>query len=154
MKQIQEKAFIFGAIFTLANRLQILGDKLDENITVKQWLLLATISKSEHPAPSLSEVAKTIGNSRQNVKKMALILENQGFLSLTKDDIDTRITRITLNPKCITYFQNRNLDELNFLNQLFDSFDEDMITGLYQGLNHLAENIINMENTTNTNKKD
>lgn len=85
---------------------------------------------------------------------MALILENQGFLSLTKDDIDTRITRITLNPKCITYFQNRNLDELNFLNQLFDSFDEDMITGLYQGLNHLAENIINMENTTNTYKKD
>lgn len=79
MKQIQEKAFIFGAIFTLANRLQILGDKLDENITVKQWLLLATISKSEHPAPSLSEVAKTIGNSRQNVKKWLLFLKIKVF---------------------------------------------------------------------------
>jgi len=40
MNDIAEKAHILGSVFILANRLQVLGDKFDENLTVKQWLLL------------------------------------------------------------------------------------------------------------------
>lgn len=75
MNDIEKKAYIFGGILTLANRLQALGDKLDENVTLKQWLLIAVILKSGRSSPTISEVAKLVGNSRQNVKKMAGLLE-------------------------------------------------------------------------------
>lgn len=145
MNELDKQAYIFGGIFTLANRLQILGDKLDENITTKQWLLIAIISKSENPSPTLSEVAEIIGSSRQNVKKMATILQKRGFVSLTKDPHDARMVRISLTPECITYFQNRDEKELQFMKKLFAGFDESLTDGLYEGFIKLAENIVEME---------
>ncbi len=154
MDKLDKQAFIFGSIFALANRLQILGDKLDENITTKQWLLIAVISKSEHPSPTLSEVAKIIGSSRQNVKKMATILQKRGLVSLTKDPNDARMVRITLTSECITYFEDRDEQELQFMEKLFDSFDESLTDGLYDGVVKLAENVVEMERSSIENKKE
>ncbi|OAB42222.1 MarR family transcriptional regulator [Paenibacillus glacialis] len=146
MNEMEKKAYIFGGILTLANRLQALGDKLDENVTLKQWLLIAVILKSGQSSPTISEVAKLIGNSRQNVKKMALLLDKQGFVSLIKDDHDARIFRVHLTPKCFTYFQARSEKEMQFMNALFDTFDENLTNGLYEGIVQLANNVTRMEN--------
>ena len=146
MEKIEKEAYILGAIFTFANRLQFLGDKLYENISMKQWLLIAVISKCKSYPPSISEIAEIIGSSRQNVKKMALILQERGFVSLDKDSNDARVIRITLTPKCLTYFQEKEEKELQFMSSLFDNFDETHTNGLYEGLAKLAENITEMEN--------
>ncbi len=145
MDNIIEKAYIFGSIFTLSNKLQVLGDKMDPNLTVKQWLLIACISKYENYSPTISEVADAIGNSRQNVKKMAVILEREGFLDLKKDEVDARILRINLTKKCHTYFENRENLELEFIKLLFVGFNADLIKGLYDGISKLADNINDME---------
>ncbi|NBK23494.1 MAG: MarR family transcriptional regulator, partial [Spirochaetia bacterium] len=68
------QANIFGSFFTLSNRLQAAGDGLDEKMTLKQWLLVAVLIKSEEQALSVSELAQRMGSSRQNVKKMAQLL--------------------------------------------------------------------------------
>ncbi|MCY9582612.1 MarR family transcriptional regulator [Paenibacillus alvei] len=153
MNDIEKKAYIFGGILTLANRLQALGDKLDENVTLKQWLLIAVILKSGRSSPTISEVAKLVGNSRQNVKKMAGLLEKQGFVSLIKDDQDARIFRIHLTPECFTYFQARSEKEMQFLNALFDALDENLTNGLYEGVIQLANNVNRMENAHEVEEK-
>ncbi len=145
MNTIDEKAYVFGSIFTLANRLQILGDKFDKNLTVKQWLLLVGIAKNTENTPTLSEVAGLIGNSRQNVKKMALILEREGFLLLQKDPLDARLLRLELTEKCLEYFKNREEKELEFLEQLYTGFDTDLLKGLYSGIVKLTDNVNEME---------
>ena len=66
MNELKKKAYIFGTIFTLSNKLQVLGDEFDENITTKQWLFIVGVSKFQDP-PTISEVANFIGYSRQNV---------------------------------------------------------------------------------------
>lgn len=38
MNELEQQANIFGTIFVLSNRLQVLGDAFDKNITIKQWL--------------------------------------------------------------------------------------------------------------------
>ncbi len=146
MDNIKEKAYIFGSIFTIANRLQILGDKFDENLTTKQWLLIASITRMDNATPTISEVSHQIGNSRQNVKKMASILEKEGFLSLEKDINDARILRIRLTEKCLNHFRQREQRELDFIEKLFTEFDANKVTGLYQGLSKLSDNMIEMEN--------
>jgi DNA-binding MarR family transcriptional regulator len=145
MDELNKQAYIFGSIFTLANRLQILGDKIDDKITVKQWLLLASITKHNH-APTISEVSNMIGNSRQNVKKMAIILEREGFLTLTKDKSDARIIRIQLTETCMKHFKNREEIELTFIRDLFQGIDSKLLASLYEGIGKLSINIKEMEN--------
>lgn len=145
MNKTDKEAHIFGSILTLSNRIQMLGDKLDQNISIKQWLLIAVITKWEHPSPTLGEVANYMGTSRQNVKKMAVILQEKGFILLTKDISDARILRMALTAKCLDYFAARDEMETQFMNALFDQFDETLTEGLFQGILKLTENMIEME---------
>lgn len=145
MDEKEQQAFILGAFLTLANRLQVLGDKLDEKITMKQWLLIAVILKSGSPAPALSDLAAMIGSSRQNVKKMALLLEKQGFVALSKDEKDARILRVRLTEECRVYFAGRNREEERFMDDLFQDFNAELTSGLFTGLTKLSDNIARME---------
>ncbi|WP_310829177.1 MarR family transcriptional regulator [Paenibacillus pedocola] len=145
MDEQEQQAYILGAFLTLANRLQVLGDKLDEKITMKQWLLIAVILKSGSPAPALSDLAAMIGSSRQNVKKMALLLEKQGFVVLSKDEKDARILRVRLTEECMVYFAGRNREEEQFMDDLFQDFNAELTGGLFTGLTKLTDNIARME---------
>ncbi|MNZ59451.1 transcriptional repressor MprA [compost metagenome] len=145
MKHSGREEYIFGNMFVLANRLQVLGDKVDPNITIKQWLFIAIISKCEDRLPTISEISTLIGNSRQNVKKMAVILEKQGFVELMNDSMDARIIRVSLTKKCRDYFEKREEIENLFIAKLFNGFDWELLKGLYNGLVKLSDNIVEME---------
>lgn len=154
MDDLKEKAYIFGSIFTLSNKLQSLGDKFDKNLTVKQWLLLAGIFKSNSNSPTISEVADLIGNSRQNVKKMVLILEKRGFVMLQKDLKDARILRISLTEKCKEYLLKREKSETEYLEQLFEDFNSDEIKALADGISKLEKSIVKKERSYNYEDKE
>lgn len=141
----EQKGYIFSNILTIANRLQILGDKMDEQVTLKQWLLIAVILKSGKPVPTITETALMFGSSRQNVKKMVLILQKRGFLELFKDDIDARVLRIRVTPRCLAYFHERDEKEMGFMRALFQNFGQTATWQLYEGLQKLAANIKDME---------
>lgn len=148
----EKQAFILGSLLTLSNRLQLLGDRLDPKMTMKQWLLIAVILKSGHAAPALSEVAGWVGSSRQNVKKMALLLESRGFLELRKDERDARVLRLSLTGACASYFAARSGQEQFFMDALFRQFTPDSTEELFQGMNRLTENIGRMEQESETKK--
>lgn len=143
MDELAQKAYIFGTIFSLSNKLQVIGDKFDADITIKQWLLLVGISKFKEP-PTISEVASFIGYSRQNAKRMAAALQQRGFVTITRDRRDARALRITRTPKCMEYFAGRGPRELEFLARLFDGFDAELTEGFYRGLSRLEKNVEKM----------
>lgn len=145
MEDIKKKAFIFGSIFTLSNKLQIIGDKFDKKLTVKQWLLLAGIHNSKKDNPTITDVASIVGNSRQNVKKMLLILQKQGFVTIENDKNDARAQKIKMTKECMDYLKQREDRELEFLERLFEGFESDEINGLMQGILKLEENIVRLE---------
>jgi len=144
MKEMSQQQYVLGGMFALANRLQALGDKMDSHITVKQWLLMAVVEKSVQP-PSLGDISDMIGTSRQSVKKMAKLLEKQGFISLEKDADDKRFLRVHLTEKCSVYFNQRRQIESLFMQELFLDFSNERLSGLFEGLKKLAENIEKME---------
>lgn len=140
MELLQKKAYIFGTIFTLSNRLQVLGDKFDKNITTKQWLFIVGVSAFKKP-PIISELANFIGYSRQNAKRIAATLQESGYVTISKDESDARALRIELTPRCREYFAKRNKREIDFLEKLFAGFDAELTQNLYQGLTKLERNI-------------
>lgn len=142
---MKNEAYIYGAIFSLSNRLQISRDKFDPNISTKQWFVLANIAQFEGGNPNLGDIAQRIGTSRQNVKKIALILEKTEYVKMKKDDKDSRHIRIVLTSKGRAYYEERAEQEDDYLKQLFDGFEEKALTELYSGLRHLMKNVIQME---------
>lgn len=142
MSDVQEGAYAFGTIFVLANRLQILGDQVDPKLSVKQWLFLAGITRSDSEAPALSELAARIGSSRQNVKKMAILLESRGFITMSRDEADARVLRLALTDYCKQYLKQREQAEIGFLENLFEGFEPQELADLSRTLRKLDGNAV------------
>lgn len=141
MNQTDKQAYIFASMFALSNKMQILGDRLDTNITIKQWLFLIGVFKSESNTPTISEIAQITGYSRQNVKKMALILEDRGFVEVNKDVTDARVSRVSFTDKCMEFLNQIEDKGVEFITRIFADFDERTIDGLYNGLLQLSGSI-------------
>ncbi|MBI9094093.1 MAG: MarR family transcriptional regulator [Sphaerochaeta sp.] len=139
------QAYLFGSFFTLSNRLQAAGDNLDEQMTLKQWLLIAVLMRSEEEALSVSELAQRMGSSRQNVMKMAQLLEKQGFLAIEKREGDKRFLEVRVTPVCIAHCKSRESKEEAFIETLFSGFSEEELRKLSQSLTKVSGNIARLE---------
>ena len=65
---LHKEQAVFASIFILQNRLQTAGEKLQTEISMKQWLLLATVECCPGPR-TLTNIGELMGCSRQNIKK-------------------------------------------------------------------------------------
>ena len=87
-----------------------------------------------------------MGCSRQNVKKIALSLEQKGFLKLGKKRGDSRAVCIILEEKMLSYTSRVGDMQQKILELLFHGFTENEICSLYQGIMNLQKNLENIEN--------
>jgi DNA-binding MarR family transcriptional regulator len=129
LKLIQTE--LFGVIFLLAQHLTRLADANLEHLglTSRQWLLLAVLAKQfAGQNPTLSEAALVYGSSRQNIKQIALQLQEAGFLQLLPDQADRRALRLHLTDKIAVFNSPEELARV-------DAFME----GLFQGLNETEQ---------------
>ena len=135
-----KQAFIYAAIHFLSNRMQAIGDKIDPTISTKQWFVLAAVSKFKKP-PNISDISEALGTSRQNVKKIASILERRGFLKLERDKNDLRSTKLFLTEQCTEYLKGREHQENEFLESIFRNMDEETLMIVSKGMYKIIENI-------------
>lgn len=147
MDTIDKQKYIFGSIFLIANKLQVLGDQYlgRGGITTKQWLLTVMISQFHDKSPTLSEVAELMGSSRQNVKQLALKLEKKGFLNIQKDDMDARALRLKLTDKCQAFWEQRQKQDEQYVEELFKDFSMEEIDATFKGFGKLFGKIEQLE---------
>ena len=143
-KESMEK-FIFASIFINQNKMQTACDKIDPEITMKQWLLLAVVSTFEENL-SLSQIGEIMGCSRQNVKKLALALEKKGFIKLMQSKSDSRSTCVLLDEKMNEYVSRVGDMQENVLKILFEDFSEEEIKQYFNLIAKLYTGIEKVEN--------
>lgn len=143
--EINRRKGIFASVFLVQNRLQTACDKLDDEITMKQWLLLAMASVSPEPM-SLTALGELMGCSRQNVKKIAESLEQKQFLRFEKQKGDARAVSIVLNDKVQEYTNRVGEKQQKVMELLFQGFTETETSALYSGIMKLQENLEKIEN--------
>ena len=141
---------IFGGIFLIANKLQVIGDQylIKDDITMKQWLLTVVISQFQSKPPTLSEVSEIIGSSRQNVKQLALKLEEKEFLSMEKDEEDARALRLKLTEKCEVFWEKRKEQDSDFIKNLFSGLSEKEIITVSKAFNSIFVKILELEKSS------
>lgn len=141
---LQRRQGIFASIFILQNRLQTACDKLDPELSMKQWLLLA-MAETKEEAMTLTELGALMGCSRQNVKKIAQTLEKKGFIKLEKKENDSRALCVLRDEKMKGYAEKVGAMQEEVLNLLFQEFSEGETEKLYQCTMKLYEGIMKVE---------
>lgn len=135
----QKKRLIFSELFILQNKIQTKFDKILGDITSKQFIILVIVSSFPFP-PSLTEVAKHAGCSRQNVKKVVSVLEKNGYVSLMSEK-ETRAVRIVLEQKFFDFYELFMQKSETGLDDLFQGMDEAEMDALFSGLHLVEKNV-------------
>lgn len=120
---------IFSSIFVLQNRIQTAGEKLQTEISMKQWLLLAMTECCPEPR-TLTSIGNLMGCSRQNIKKLALALEKRGFVHLSLGANNS--VCIELTDKVNAYAKEMGERHSQALKLLFADFNEEEIEHLFR----------------------
>jgi DNA-binding MarR family transcriptional regulator len=147
VEDLNKKKYIFGSLFLLSNRLQTIGDQYlgEAGITTKQWLLNVMLAQLGDKSPTLSEVTEVIGSSRQNVKQLALKLEDKGFLTIEKDEEDARALRLKLTEKSKTFWRGRHEQDNEYIKNLFKELTPEEVDAICSGFNKLFKGIKKLE---------
>lgn len=139
--QMEKRHALFGLFFAFHNRLQAAGDSFYEEITCKQFFLLACMNLYPDEAPTASELAGIMGCSRQNVKEILSSLERKGFIRILKDEKDRRKQRIYLTEKMQQMADKYHEKEVAFMERLYEGVEEEEIEQTYRILAHMENNL-------------
>lgn len=142
---ISDKEYLFASIFLLSNKLQALGDIYLKEITLKQWLLLVSISALEKKPISVTELAAYIGSSRQNVRKMLEALASKGYVTLTQNTQDKRNLSVALTARTLDFFERFDTKGDVFLARLYDGLSTAQLKDGRITFEMLFENIERMK---------
>ena len=134
---------IFSSIFVLQNRMQTAGEKLQTQISMKQWLLLAMTACCPEPR-TLTNIGNLMGCSRQNVKKLALVLEKKGFVHLQLSSNNSVLVELTEDVQ--RYAEEIGERQMKALSLLFSDFSEEEIEQLFFLYSKLYTGLERVEN--------
>ena len=120
---------IFSSIFVMQNRMQTACEKLQTQISMKQWLLIAMALSCPEPR-TLTSIGQLMGCSRQNIKKLASALESKGFVRLEQGGNNS--VQIELTEKAQQYFTHIADRQEKTVQLLFSEFSEQEIQQLFR----------------------
>jgi len=149
LDKMEDGQYIFGSIFVVANRMDTLLERELNNhdITTKQWLLSVVIDSLFDEPPTIKEVAKEMGSSHQNVKQVALKLEQKGLLKLEKDKKDARATKISLTDESYAFWAKTEGKGVAFIEAVFKDIEKDELSKVRAVLVKMLSNLTKMEET-------
>ena len=148
VEKMSDRKYLFGVIFIIANRVDtMLQREFNQfDITTKQWFLSVIIDNMFDKPPTMKEVAKEMGSSHQNVKQVALKLEQKGLLSLQKDKRDARVTRLKMTENSYDFWEKVRAEGTTFTQALFHNIDKDELEVARRVMQKMQININEMDN--------
>jgi len=119
------RAQSFALLIDLGTKLQVLSDRaLDATgFTTRQWFLCLVLQQASGSL-MITEAARRMGTSRQNVKQLALKLEKKGYLTIARDPADARALKLSLTESCISFWDRRTAEDGRILDRLFACLPE------------------------------
>ena len=147
-EKMSDRQYLFGVIFIVANRVDTMLEREFKRfgITTKQWFLSVIIENLFDKPPTMKEVAKEMGSSHQNVKQVALKLEQKGLLILQKDKRDARVTRLKLSESSYDFWKMIKEEGSMFTETLFKDIDKDELAIARRVMEKMLLSINKMDN--------
>ena len=114
---------IFAKSFLITRKWEVLFNRLnaDDDITLKQLMLLIVVKNAFKESPTIKEIADVLTTSHQNVKAILNQLEKKEFIITYGDLKDKRVTRVKISEGREVYWEKKNIQDAEMLLSLFEN---------------------------------
>lgn len=146
---IPNEPMIFALLLIISNKVNTLLERefKEFDVTTKQWFLSETIHSLFDSPPTIKEVASEMGSSHQNVKQVALKLQQKGLLTLEKDKKDARVTRLRLTEQSDGFWEKTDAKGEIFRVNMFKEMNKKDIATTRGLLEKMLLNLTKIENS-------
>lgn len=147
LENVEDKRYTFGIVLLIANRMDTLLDRdLKEfDITGKQWLLSVVVESLFDEPPTIKQISSIMGSSHQNIKQLALKLEQKGLVVLEKDPKDGRATRIKLKEDRSEFWADIAPKGTSFIGEIFKGINTNDLAKAREVMEKISSNLLDME---------
>jgi DNA-binding MarR family transcriptional regulator len=94
--------------------------------------MMIVIENAFNHDPSMQEVADALSTTHQNVKQLAIRLEDRGFLKIERDPDNRRILRLRTTDESRGYWEKRSLEDLRSIAALFEGLEDGEVKSLFE----------------------
>ncbi len=147
--KIPERAdyLLFGGVFVLANKLQLVGDKMVEGLSTKQWFLTRTLLDMPcKPPPTVMQIVREMDSTRQNVTKMLEKMERDGLVSFEENESDRRSRRVRVTELGRRHARQVAENAQAFLKRLFEGAEQNELDAAGRVVLKMLQNLETMQN--------
>jgi DNA-binding MarR family transcriptional regulator len=129
---ISEPVQAFRLVLALAQELRTLMDRRlqPEGLTSQQAGLLTVIEILGQP--TMTEAARALATTHQNVKQLAVALQRKGFLRMVANEHDARSKRMVTTERHNAFWASRNRDDHASVAHWLDALDSTEMSCLVQ----------------------
>jgi len=86
----------YATLFSLANKIQVKGDKILELLTSRQYMAMLAIAHLPEDETTLNNIARKLGTTKQSTKQLITIMENKGYVSVVPSKKDKRAVNVII----------------------------------------------------------
>ena len=115
----------FATLFSVSNKLQVLGDKELGAMTSRQVMALTAMIHLPKGGASLNGIARKMGTTKQNVKQLISVMKRKAYVSVTASDTDKRAYNIEMTEDGQKVFVDCCMRGMSFFERLFHEFSEE-----------------------------
>lgn len=114
---------VFAKSFFITRKWEVIFNRLnaDDDITLKQLMLLIVVKNAFRESPTIKEIANVLTTSHQNVKAILNQLEKKEFIITYGDLKDKRVTRVKIADGKDAYWKKKDIQDIEILLSLFEN---------------------------------
>lgn len=86
----------YATLFSLANKIQVKGDKSLELLTSRQYMAMVAIAHLPEDETTLNNIARKLGSTKQSTKQLITIIENKGYVNVVPSKKDKRAINVKI----------------------------------------------------------
>lgn len=141
MKKSKKKQLIITMLFQAANLCQKKCVDSENDLTLRQFMLLAAIDGSGLGSVSLAGLSEIFGGTRQNIKQLTDALTKKGYLTCAQSEQDKREILIALTDKAKQYLSDSDETAERFVQPALKGVSEKALDGALDCLEAIMENL-------------
>ncbi|MFL0197875.1 MarR family winged helix-turn-helix transcriptional regulator [Clostridium sp. WILCCON 0269] len=127
----------YATLFSLANKLQVRGDKYLGSLTSRQYMTMVAISHLSEGKTTLNNIAKKLGTTKQNVKQIVTVMQSKGYVDIMPSPEDRRAVNVIITEAGKQVLYQVSEKGIFFMAELFKEFstgDLETIWGMLKKL--------------------
>lgn len=127
----------YATLFSLANKIQVKGDKYLGSLTSRQYMTMIAIAHLSEDETTINNIARKLGTTKQSVKQLITIIEDRGYIITMPSTKDKRAVNVKITEAGRQVMLEVGEKGVFFMEELFKDFTVEELESLWSMLKKL-----------------